>query len=865
MSCPLFLTTISITTAAAGFFLVPFVTPPLGWLPEAGDNETFLGTLLPAQAAIAALTLAVTLFVMQGVSNKSDADDRMYREYFRKSWVRFIFWGSLIAVLITGVILLVDLFVGEVDGAPGVRNLIIAAAVAFMANMLFAGALFERAMHLTQPAQWRTLKRAVNERDVREAIQVFLLRHQRGIASLEANQPDITTVFPDPGEGSANEAIKALLDDARRAMVERRQGEFTRSLDSIKDLITHAMDEIEKTDIEWSTPGHQPEWPPLRELGRNLYTFREEVIREGNRDYAFDLLRLDSWLAGTGIDRRCGELFTAGLDGYRRNYQIANHTGGGELRELFRDQASLSTQSLVHGVEPEQASPFIAEMIENHARMLYDAMKAGRPEDYEYLHRGFEEWLKFLAFSWNIKTWPPPDHAKLFDEIHQGYRTVLMTLAGRSVSLFQGARITDAETYMEIARKEYPGPQQLAADIKPALDPSNRFGARNWSTWETHDDEPYPYGIRSISLEQYPLTFFSIRLLEISSNITQPLDLGGRAKTILEWFQANSERLANYLPDDPSMTREQRRETVTGVLQTAIQLDEKEADREIIESRLSEEKISEFKSDVYAGAFAGNPIERLFEQAGAFLYLTSDADTVIEKQIASARHNKGFLADLPMNVRTHWARLEGHEWGRALSVDVVNRLCEELDGTPWTSASLDSPTALLEAIDQAIEELDPGSKLVIVLAGDWGGLQISLNANEPEGYEPAWRTPEADQAGEMGRYRGHAILRGPRDADRRVYIVEPRTWGCFIRAQCEGDEDLRFDINPVSAKRAGELLDQNSSHFPNEPDEESKLRKLQTLVEIVVGARYGYQVKDPSRARIIVNQELGPVSQKPEP
>ena len=379
--------------------LVPFVTPPLAWLPEAGDNETFLGTLLTAQAAVAALTLAVTLFVMQGVSNKLDADDRMYREYFRRSRVRIIFWGSLTAVLVTGLILLVDLFVGEVDAAPGIRNLVIIAAVAFLANLLLAGALFERAMQLTQPAQWRTLKQAVNERDVREAIQVFLLRHQRGIASLEANQPDMTAAFPDPGEGSANEAIKALLDDARRAMVERRQAEFTRSLDSIKDLITHAMDEIEKTDIEWSTPGHQPEWPPLRELGRNLYTFREEVIREGNRDCAFNLLGLDSWLATTGIERRCGELFTAGLDGYRRNYQIANHTGGGELRELFRDQASLSTKSMIHGVAPEQASPFIREMVENQAHMLYDAMKAGRLEDYEYLHRGFEDWLDSVRFS----------------------------------------------------------------------------------------------------------------------------------------------------------------------------------------------------------------------------------------------------------------------------------------------------------------------------------------------------------------------------------------------------------------------------------------------------------------------------------
>ena len=473
--------------------LVPFA-PPICWIPEAGHNETFLGTLLTAHAAVAALTLAVTLFVMQGVSNKPDADDRIYGEYLNRSWVRFIFWGSLIAVLVTGIILLLDLFVGEVQAAPGIRNLVIMAAVAFLANLLLAGALFERAMHLSQPAQWRTLKRGVNEQDVREAIQVFELRHQRGIASLAANQPDITAAFPDPGEDSANEAVKAVLDDARRAMVERRLGEFTKSLDSITDLVTHAMDEIEKTDIGWITPGQQPEWPPLRELGRNLYTFREEVIREGNRDYVFLLLRLDYNLASTGIERLCGELFTAGLDSYRRNYEIANRPGGKEFRGLLRDQFSLSAKGLIHGMAPEKASPFIGEMVATQARMMSDAMKAGRHGDYERLHRGFEEWLDFVRFDWNLDTWPPPEEAKLCERLYQGYRTVLMTLAGRATFLAQSGQIADPDPYVDMARGVHSSIRQSADDIGQVLGNVPGFAGSLWFEWEIDEDDGY--GIR---------------------------------------------------------------------------------------------------------------------------------------------------------------------------------------------------------------------------------------------------------------------------------------------------------------------------------------------------------------------------------
>ena len=834
--------------------VVPFATPPVYWLPEAGDNETFLGTLLAAQAAVAALTLAVTLFVMQGVNNKPDADDRTYREYFRRSWVRFIFWGSLIAVLVTGIILLTDLFVGEIESAPGIRNLVIMAAVAFLANLLLAGALFERAMHLAHPEQWRTLKRLVNERDVREAIQVFVSRNQRAAASLEANQPDITAVFPDPGEGSADEAVKALLDDARRAMAERRQGEFTKSLDSIKELVTYAMDEIEKTDIGWSIPGQQPQWPPLRELGRNLYPIREEVIQEGNRDYVFELLRLDSWLASTGIQRLCGELFTAGLNGYRRNYQIANRPDSGKFRELLRDRFSLSAKSLIHGVVPEKGFPFIGEMVANQARMMSDAMEAGRPGDYERLHRGFEEWLDFLHFTWNVRRQPLLEETELYERLRQGYRIALMTLAGRATFLAQMGRIADADLYLDVARTVYSGPRQLADDIARAIGYDNSFTDFLWFEWDMEENEG-SYGVRSSSPGQYPLTFFCMRLLELSGNITEPLVLRGNAKRVLDWFADNSERLANYLPDDPSMNRKQRQEAAIDVLRAAVGTDEIERDREIIGYALSEERVSEFKSDVYAAAFAENSVERLFEHAGAFLYLDSNAEGGPEELYFQGAESKGFFAEIPESARNRWARLGYNRWGRSLSTDVIRLLCEAADEAPLVSTSLDSPGALLQAINQAIEELAPSGELVAVLAGDWGGFQTALNANEPEGYEPAWRTPEADRAGEIGRYRGHAILRGPSFDERSVYIVEPRTWGCFVRAQCEGDQDLHIDVAPVSAERARKLLDDNPSHFPNEPDEESKLRQLQTLVEIVVGARHGFRVSDPSRARRIAGTE----------
>ena len=279
--------------------------PEFEWLPQFDDARILLSTLLTAQAAIAALTLAVTLFVMQGVSARRDADDRMYQEYVRQSWVKPIFRGSIIVVGISGLVFLAQELLGGLNSTaeivPGLANLTLVAIGAFFANLIFPSILFEKALLLYHPERWSTLRRNVNERDVRDSIQAYLVRRRRALDSLRTGQPDTSVLLPDSGEGSANEAIRSLLDDARRAMADSRLQEFMLSMQSIKGLLEYALNEMENQGMVWATPRDRPEWPPLSELGRNLYSFREDVIRENNRDYVFELLGLDYWL----LKHRC--------------------------------------------------------------------------------------------------------------------------------------------------------------------------------------------------------------------------------------------------------------------------------------------------------------------------------------------------------------------------------------------------------------------------------------------------------------------------------------------------------------------------------------------------------------------------------
>ena len=230
--------------------------PLLRWSPAVGQVEMVLGTLLAAQAAIAALTLAVTLFLMQGVSSQRDADERIYREYVRRSGARIAFWTSLAAVAVTGTVLLTETFLFEAGRATWRDNPALLAGAAFVVNLLVAGFLFVRAVHLGRPSQWRVLTREVNERDVREAVQAFRGRWERVTASIQNapasvldNPLDIAemaaaAVVPDEGENSANEAICDLRDAARRAMNERRHREFEQVIKSIEDLVYLVLSQL---------------------------------------------------------------------------------------------------------------------------------------------------------------------------------------------------------------------------------------------------------------------------------------------------------------------------------------------------------------------------------------------------------------------------------------------------------------------------------------------------------------------------------------------------------------------------------------------------------------------------------------------
>ena len=370
-------------------------------------------------------------------------------------------------------------------------------------------------------------------------------------------------------------------------------------------------------------------------------------------------------------------------------------------------------------------------LVSHHEQLLSDAMRADRRADYEEFIRGFDNFLEMTRLSWDVEDWPPPESAKLYEQLEQHYRIALMGLGGRAVILADAGRLPDPSPYLDVAHAKYNSPQQLADDIAAALTQEDRRNLFLWLDWEGEGAQAFES--RSVDPDRYPLSFFSVRLLELATKPMLDLDLHGTAKQVLDWFTANSEDLEGHVRDDPNTSAEDRRKRVIGTLRDAVRRDEKAEDQNIIRRELSPDRIAAFTAGVYASAFTLNTIERIFACADAFLYLPSDAEGAPGLRGASNLVGRGCLAEAPEHARISYGQLDGDSWGRMLADRVLQDLCTALHDAPAMAAPLGSAQELLRVIDGVLESLGRPGKLIALLAGDCSMFSPSSEEALPTG------------------------------------------------------------------------------------------------------------------------------------
>ena len=659
---------------------------------------------------------------------------------------------------------------------------------------------------------------------------------------------------------STDEAIEALLNDAHRALDEQRPEDAELVFAFIRKLVERAMSELEDAGAIWETPGSRPEWPPLAELERNLDKFRKRVIPEGRRELISALHSLDLWLLREGVRRRCGEMFTVALEGREANYALASRAGKVEVRKGLRD-FFWSDFLLIKDFDTMTSQEFFSYTkyaIRHQERLLALAMHTRHAVDFKAMSEEFTGVLQAFEWKWGAGK-RLPGSAELHEELQQRYRIALMGLGGRALLLASADmpedRLDDPQAYLDVVRTVHSNPQRLAKDIGQALvfEKSLEEEASLWFEWETRGTPSLV--VQTVTPERYPLAFFSMRLLELARDPMPPLDLHGKAPKLRDWISEDVGQVARFVRLSPEESLEEQRQRARAAISAAARRHKDAADTDIIGRPLSAERVSKFVADVYERIVSNSVTERLFADAGAYLYLAHGDAAAPRMRGLPGFLVKAAFTDQPSEGPFSDVYVTEHTmppYGAEVESDVMRQFSAALDDTPVIEAPLDTPEALLRAIDQALDALASPGEAIVLLTGDWNESSLSLATEPPTGYEP-W-----DSEG-LPRYRGYPILYpiNPPSGDRGVYVVEPREWGCFVRAQLEDGIDLRVKIKPISAKRAEEILDKNSKLFPDETDATAKLRKVQMLVECTIAWSIGFRVTSPERARLVTESRPG--------
>ena len=493
--------------------------------------------------------------------------------------------------------------------------------------------------------------------------------------------------------------------------------------------------------------------------------------------------------------------------------------------------------------------PFMQEVVRHQGKVLSDALHSGNAGDFEWLQREFGSILSGILERWNRGVFLRTEESEWSDLLTQEYRITLMGLVGRALTLADSGDLSYVTPFLDAVRGTYARSADLAADMSAALEIRRLDGFSLWHDWEFPQHLSAWSG--SVSPERYPLTCFSVLLMELADGATLTLDLRGNASQVLNWFIAHSEALERFVRDTPSAGPAQRREFATEALRQAVFHDEEEVERDIISRPISSDRVGGVKSGVRAGMLQADSVQRLFDQVGAFVCLDVDAAGLPAERGLRQPFPKAPFVDAAEHDKTYYAPIDADIWGSLLAHGAVYALCDELERVPPLTAPLGDMGEVLRAIDVAVTNLKPQGDVAIVVAGATEEVFFGLGIAGAAEYEPGWRLSGGDPIVDLGRYRGYPILRGPTDGGRRVYVVDLGTWGTYERASFAEGEEFRADVEAISPERAREMLDASPDFFADEPDDVSRMRRMQAHVVVRLGVRDGFRVSDPTRARRI--------------
>lgn len=832
-------------------FPTAMVLPPAEFLPSPSSLRTVAAAALAAQASITAISLAVVIFFLQQIHGRLGDDEPLFRRLIRNSQIPEFFALTLGTLAATGIALLLSQPAPDnspLSATASVRNLTLVVGFAFVMNLAALPVAFFLFLRLLSPSAWRQTKQNLTEQQIRTAIDAHV---KRLIQMRETPDKALSLYFSsEPEEDEANEAARRLLEDAANAFRNQHFSMYQDAFAATQKLVEVAKDRLEELDVQFTDPGAgQAHWPPLPQIERQMHFLRRQVFAGGWSDYASAVAAFDYWLVNRGAGWRVGEMYELGLRGMRNSYVQAAEAGNvrvieallprtwRHLRGPMWDELLICAANQGDEAHARCHAYLLRTMIQLD-ELLNAALEVDRSSDFAELVEGFETLIKSASYTFH-NAYEGPE-ADLIEWLRLEYRISLMAVGGRVVLLHKERRLVSAAPYLDRLRQKLARLSDLTDPIAHVLDDREERQSL-WMTWETEHQPEMEASF--IMPERYILTYFAVRALELLASDSAPLMLKGNAKRVREFIEGQLESVRPYILLEPEQRFDDQADTLANMLRESEAEDERSDDEDMASSPLDPVKMATYIADVYAARRDASALETVFADADAFKLVTlpDDADP-------QPRGFSRLTFRAPFTDRPDWHHgpvdLVGNDWER----DLLRTLEVALRETPVRDVgSAPSAETFRTAIDEAIEDL-AGSQPVLVAIGRhlwqlWHELTVSAV------FVPSWQTGERTMFVE-GAYRGWPVLVYPDNRSLRVAVIDRASWGCMVRAPYRNQEIIT-EIEEIDRDRADEILKKKPGILPEQPDDESKIRKLQTQVFVSHWERAWFIVRDPLRARIV--------------
>lgn len=847
---------VAAATMAIGICLSIHASP---WLALPEDPARVVAPLAQVQGAIAAISLAVLVLIVEAVQRREDIVDATYEVFIREALVRPVIASVLISTLGTAVAFILV----RTPSFEDERNLALFAMISVAITILAILSFTLRALAVLRPSQYREFKRKA----YLEQIKIGVDAQIEHINEIVAN-PTASIVPSSDTEMKAEQAMLQILGDVAVAIKLTRPDRIEEDIVTIKSAFDYAAEMLAGSDYNDMPKDRSQTFglPLFASTSRYLPSLWQTGYASRSHEnvrYIYRLYLHIAYLARDGIIDDLKETvvtnamlsYQAGADwpegvaqGVRFAWGVVENHVWHPI--LFRDAHLLSQtdtvllRTVVEGFQESAASMVrdgnIAafEQITAQISDLHDTLGHNRYGDGE--------------FDYKIN--------QPINDLFHDVRLALAALAGLAILSQKGGYINNARAFVNRVHEILQGQPNAGESLERLLGADRSAFAQSWSWWDDRHDGSSLSRVRTVYPMQHPVLYFITASLIDGPDARLPQALGSvhlDGEGVLERHWAIMCDVAGIRGE----MQEIEKERIVSFIEAARNADEHRRQDRIIRTPISETQVRQYVQEVlraYKQTESSSALTSVFGGAGQAQVLPADdSDAPAE---SSLRWLGAFKGAFMQTIETHYVAdpsatrvMEAIETGRCqMMINLIGDRVELTEAIPIAG------NKLFTEISHVLADLQPQFPLFLITGRGTDDLGRQLhraqsNIKRSSSIALEQVPPDIEEALRAGKMMVRQHMGEP-----ALYIIDVARWGLLRRADV-GDEPLRVEVRAISAERAGELLDTGHVRAAGLTREEA-IRKLQLRVEVEVAQRVDFVVEDRSAAvRIPL---LVPISQE---